>query len=634
MTESYFESNFELLKKKNAAWAGLILAQREGKADIPNPAELTDFDVVDSKNGAPTLMVRRNDEEIFYHSRYDPLKEAKHLVDNAYTSKQNYFALLGMGLGYTAEALLDRVDGTVYIVEPNTRAFIKAMEHRDLSRILDSNRVALSVGQAWNEAITGWVKIAKLYDLKGVGIVELPGAMKAAPDGYFDLFKEKMKAHIVTLGGNLQTVMLKGWEYQRNTLSSLPRIIDNPPVRLLFDRFKSRPAIIVSAGPSLKKNIDLLKELKGHAVIIGVDTSLKPMLKAGFEPDFICTGDPQFANYKHLAGAKVKDSHLVAEPMTWPQSMVEFDGKLFIASYGDKMMQWLSGCIPDVGHVMCWGSVATMAFDLARKLGCDPIIFTGQDLSFSGGRTYVEGTYFEDEAKQDMSAEAFARREKTYQMENIYGEMVPTNRQMFAYLNWFTYEISRTEAHVVNATEGGILKDGVEIITLKEAAEKYLSNEFSVVDEINKAKDEFKSYALASLRGNLRRALESMERLLKESNTGLKKIEEVINKTNNLAHYPPEICREAINSLDQARLRMASEPAMRDFIEFANQTGMFNFVKRYNKVQGKKFSKRIMDEAMDMYADLFHSTRRTIGKVKPFFAQALNAIIKREEMNG
>jgi hypothetical protein len=72
---------------------------------------------------------------------------------------------------------------------------------------------------------------------------------------------------------------------------------------------------------------------------------------------------------------------------------------------------------------------------------------------------------------------------------------------------------------------------------------------------------------------------------------------------------------------------------MRDFVEFANHTGMFNFVKKYNKIQGTKFSKRVMDEAMDMYADLFHSTRRTIGKVKPFFEQALDAIVKREELN-
>ena len=76
---------------------------------------------------------------------------------------------------------------------------------------------------------------------------------------------------------------------------------------------------------------------------------------------------------------------------------------------------------------------------------------------------------------------------------------------------------------------------------------------------------------------------------------------------------------------------MATESAMKHFIEFANQTGMLNFVRKYNDIQGSKFSKRVMDDAMDLYADLYHSTRRSIGTVRPFFEQALKVV---QEMEG
>lgn len=633
MAESYFASNYEHLKRKNAAWAELVLAQYEGRSEVPKLVDNSSPDLLDAKNGQPNIMVKRNGEEIFYHSRYNPEKEAKDIVDNCYDSRQNYFTVLGMGMGYTTEALIDRAEGKIFVIEPNPEAFLKAMEHRDLSRILSSKRVALSVGQAWNEAFTGWVKMTTFHEISGVGIVELPGAMKAAPDGYFDHFKQKLKAYVVTLGGNLQTVMLKAWEYQRNTLISIPRILENPPIKMLFNSFEGKPAIIVSAGPSLSKNIDQLKDLKGRAVIIAVDTSLKPLLKEGIEPDFICTGDPQFANYKHLAGAKVKDAYLVAEPMTHPQSLTDFDGKLFIASFADKMMQWLTKSIGDVGHVMCWGSVATMAFDLARKLGCDPIIFTGQDLSFSGGRTYVEGTYFEDEEKKDMSTEAFAKREKTYEMEDIYGNQVKTNRQMFAYLNWFNHEISQTKAHVINATEGGILKDGVEILTLRETTEKYMSDSFDVKGTISDAKEGFEPYHLKRLAANLKEALESFERITRICNKGLDRVQRTLMTLRELIHYPAKLCGEEIHALDTWRLKMATESAMKDFIEFANQTGMLNFVRKYNDIQGSKFSNRVMDDAMDLYADLYFSTRRCIGTVRPFFEHALKMVQEREGRN-
>jgi len=631
LADSYFATNLGYIKKKNAAWAELLDAQREGRADLPETGDIRSLECIPAKNGLPTLKAEHNGDVVFLHSRYDPRKEAKDIVDNAYNSKQNYFAVLGLGLGYTAEALLDRAEGKILIVEPNPEVFLKAMEHRDLSKILSSDRVALSVGEDWTSAFSSWMKIAKLYEIGGVGIIELPGSLKTAPDGYFEHFKEKMKAHIVTLGGNLQTVMLMGWEYQRNTLASLPRILDNPPVRLLFDKFKSHPGIIVSAGPSLNKNFDQIKELKGRAVIIAVDTSLKPLLKAGIEPDLICTGDPQLANYKHLAGAKVEKACLVAEPMTHPQSMIDFDGKLFIASFADKMMQWLARSIGDVGHVMCWGSVATMAFDLARKLGCDPIIFTGQDLSFPGGRTYVEGTYFEEEEKRDMSLEAFEKRQVTYEMEDIYGNPVKTNRQMFAYLNWFNYEISRTQAKVVNATEGGILKQGVEVLALKETAEKYVTGDFDVTGMIHSARDEFEAYNLPLLKAHISSALESFGRINNVCNKNLELLKDTMLKLQGFQKYPPSLCQDVLNTLDADRLRIAGEPGMKDFIEFANQTGMFNFVKKFNKIQGSKFTTHVMDESIDLYTNLYQSTRRTIGKVRPFFEQALKVVNERGE---
>ena len=49
--------------------------------------------------------------------------------------------------------------------------------------------------------------------------------------------------------------------------------------------------ILVSAGPSLNKNIMELKKAKNKAFIVATDTAVKPLLKAGIEPDLMVMVD-------------------------------------------------------------------------------------------------------------------------------------------------------------------------------------------------------------------------------------------------------------------------------------------------------------------------------------------------------
>jgi hypothetical protein len=90
------------------------------------------------------------------------------------------------------------------------------------------------------------------------------------------------------------------------------------------------------------------------------------------------------------------------------------------------------------------------------------------------------------------------------------------------------------------------------------------------------------------------------------------------------------LCQDVLKTLDDTRIRISGESGMKDFVEFANQKGMFNFAKRFNKIQGSKFTNVVMDDAMDMYTSLYVSTRDVVKKVKPFFEGALRIASERE----
>lgn len=631
--ESLYVKNLAILKQRFPDLANRIesLAPDSEDPDFPGWR----FNVRPAKNGQLTMYAINADSEIALHSTYDPAREATDLVNGVIgDGKRNYYVVLGMGMGYAVEKLLaeDDQDSKILVLEPFTGAVRKAFEVRDFGNILNDRRIVLCLGRDINTALALFLSRYELAFCRGVGFMELPARKRLPSDGYFAEFLERLKGIIITTGGNLQTLMTMAWTYQRNTMSSLRYVVQSPPVRMLFGKFQSKPGIIISAGPSLQKNIDQLVNVRDRAVLIAVDTSLKPLLNAGLEPHLICTGDPQEANWKHLRGAQTKTSYLVAEPMTYPLSIESFKQRLFIASYGDKVMQWIHKYIPDVGNTLCWGSVATMAFDLARKMGCDPIIFVGQDLSFPGGRTYVKGTYFEEEEKQDMSVEAFEKKHVTYTLTDIYGQPVKTNRQMFAYKEWFRTEFARTSARIVNATEGGILKEGCEIMPFKDAVDKYLAEEFDAEEIIKKAAQSFEGYTVQPLLKGLAEIIGSMKRCEELCNKGVARIAEVVKAVNDMDKLPALWCKSVIEELDGIRFKLREEPAMEAFLETANQAGVLNFQRAYRKINGKQFSRLIFMEALDLYTGLFMSMGRTARGVLPFFAAGFSSLSEKGDL--
>ena len=99
----------------------------------------------------------------------------------------------------------------------------------------------------------------------------------------------------ITLDRN--TFILLQDEFADNYLANMYEFFNNYTIDGLYDCFEEidkekRPAIVVSAGPSLDKNINELKKAKDKAFMIVVDTALKAVLRAGIVPDLTITIDP------------------------------------------------------------------------------------------------------------------------------------------------------------------------------------------------------------------------------------------------------------------------------------------------------------------------------------------------------
>ena len=135
--------------------------------------------------------------------------------------------------------------------------------------------------------------------------------------------------------------------------------------------------------------------------------------------------------------------------------------------------------LPPRGELRAWGSVLTSAFDLALRMGCDPVVFAGLDLAFTRERPYCANTIFDREwqaakaarnCTDDELAEHHFNQRPTIWDLDLRGARIRTSTHLLSFRNWLLDQIARTSGRrFVNATDGGMLYGkGVEQATLAE----------------------------------------------------------------------------------------------------------------------------------------------------------------------
>lgn len=389
--------------------------------------------------------------------------------------------VLGFGSGALfRETVAASPDQTfVLLLEPDIDLFAAVIREVDFSDIFRLGRVSLGVGERPDIAIFARVEREfSVFSLRDFAVAENGPSMAAHPEFYAEA-RQKL-AQLKRMGSqNLLTLDALGRQWKERIIENLEAILTSPPVSSMFGRFEGFPAVVVSAGPSLTKNKHKLAAVKGNVLIIAVDTAVRPLAECGVIPDIVVSIDSQFENYMHLQGLELPGTLFALNPVVYPKIIEERQGPMAFISYAEPMFEWIEDIIGERGAVRAGGSVATSAFDLAFKLGCSPIIFIGQDLGFSGGKTHAEGTnqgVLDIPLPTDLlvKAESADEEEADYLEEcDLFGRPTMVLRKMEAWRRWFELIIAHDSIWAINATEGGVPIAGAENLSLDEALARY-----------------------------------------------------------------------------------------------------------------------------------------------------------------
>lgn len=413
--------------------------------------------------------VADGDRSIAIHSR-DPQREADRAVaDLLGEDAQSTVVAVGLGLGFLLDALERRQwTGNVLALEPEPGTVEALLSRRDWSCWIRGGRLRLLVAPDFAGASNCWSFFGDGSTAPAVFVN--PVLARLRPD-HVERAHGLVRRLRFDAKANTDARREHGAPYLLNTLSNLRALATEGDVASLDQASPGMPAILVGAGPSLDDAMPALRDAQKSALIISVDTALRPLLAAGISPHLVVAVDPGEANARHLWDLPpCPETYLVTEASVDPIGLEHFRGRTFLFSVSDhEPWPWLKAHGHSRGRLRAWGSVLTSAFDLALRMGCDPIVFTGADLAYTGSRPYCQGVAFEEFwrrlAEWGVPYETQWRDQlearPTVEQSDVNGSPVRTASHLVAVRDWLVEQIGReSNRRFVNASGAGILQGG------------------------------------------------------------------------------------------------------------------------------------------------------------------------------
>ncbi|EOG4006011.1 6-hydroxymethylpterin diphosphokinase MptE-like protein [Campylobacter jejuni] len=256
-------------------------------------------------------------------------------------------------------------------------------------------------------------------------------------------------------------------------LQNIPSMLESIPFQRILSERKNKfeNAIVVSAGPSLAKQLPLLKAYQDKAVIFCADGALSMLEKEGIIPDYVTNLDFTDLAMKFFQNKENKTSLNMLSCATHP-SLVHFLDNKSVVLRDDPLYQRFN--LNDFGYIDTGTHVSHFSYTLALALGFKNIIMIGQDLAFDEeGNSHSQGFSYGEQ----FSGEKTVPTLKT--------QAYAGKGEVLTHITWNDYRIkleylfacNSKEAKFYNATEGGARINFTEELSFKECCEKLLTKE-------------------------------------------------------------------------------------------------------------------------------------------------------------
>lgn len=624
-----FDKNISALKIKNPNLAEILVKH------IP-----TEIPQLIQENGAYNLIYKGK----YIHNRQNPLAEAREVFSMCANSPVSIHLVYGLGLGYLFQVASSLSKGTVILYEPDLNIIRIVFEFVDFSADILKQNIYFT---------NSFEDVSKIIYKKS-GMQNTPEMLSLVSQREFDTenfdsLVKKLQDIVGTYSLNLKYTQERFYPALKMLLQNIKDLTNEIPLATLKNTYQGKTALVISAGPTLDRNIETIKKYRKNVVIITVGTALKTLIEHGIKPDFLCIIET-FDSSRQLENVDLSDVNFITEPYSHP-ILRRFKYKntfLHISSNMPVNEFWTEVSGESSDEYISKGTVSYTALNTARILGCSKIILVGQDLAYIEGQCYSKDSTYKDlsceynNGKWEITAKDFEKfsralspssdpeiREKLakrrlerlnnslYYIKGINGDMILTESVYAAFvapLSEFTKTFN--DRVYINTSLVGAQIDGFENMSLENA----LQDSSPIIDVIAKPDfqlDKTKVFA------NIEEKLEELNSAIPLLNEGKHLVKTLKNDLKRYRNAGTEVLKD-LKKLSVNYLNLSSD--------FTKKSKLFDFITTADKISLDYEMKMIKEfnydniskicEKMSMYYD---NAENHIKEVERLINESLNS---------
>ena len=459
---NFFEKNLNALLENSPELVAFLHSIKENK----------NFEVfMDEKDDININILDKENNYIFYPTK--PVDEVTKQYEELMSKKSRYplLTMYGLSNGLLVRMLLN-LDKYIVVIEPEIELIYIALNLFDFSEYIKNKKFYIVYSPFSN-----FNTFRKIYENPDIKVFLKTYDLDITNNYYIDFYKSdiinknklitEVISHLINIEGNSAEDSLIGLNHH---LKHIPKMIKSYTLESIVKNRNTDNAVIVSTGPSLAKQLPLLKEYQEYITILCIDASLPILQKEGIKPDLVFSLERVEATSKFFETIDkelLKDTIFIPTSISHPKTLENLkDMKVSISmrpfSYNKmfKLNKW--------GYIGIGMSAANMALDFAYLAKFKNIAFIGQDLAFGeDGKTHSKGSIYGEIEEQ--------YKKNTLKIKGYYGGEVETSSTWKLFLDFFVRDIpliKKEGRKVYNCTEGGAYIEGAEHIPFREFLEK------------------------------------------------------------------------------------------------------------------------------------------------------------------
>lgn len=421
---------------------------------------LYNIEYLETRNGGKTIRVN----QYLLHSKYNPNKEAERIIKKEY--KENYVHILfGYGRGYLADA------------------FYQHQKNSEVLLIIDPIKEELHIEnkEVFNFEMLDQFKIKlenslEYFDTE-VHVICSPNYEKLFPEEYKGIL-QLVKEVQITNKVISNTIERYSEQWQENLIHNMVYLIEDQLLDVYYKQVQ-KPIVIASGGPSLSKQLSIIKEHRATIFLMAAGSTINSLLHEGIIPDMVVSVDGGDMNYQHFKDITI-NIPLVYSLNNHYKIQKEWNGLRYVfIDLKDTDMQAKINKKYNINLplIQGGGSVANYCYSIATALTDKPIALIGQDLAYTNLQSHAVGNRSGGEISQE-----FLLNRKAFEILDCNGKKTYTDYPFMSMKKDFEELVVEypPATFVYNCTEAGIPIEGITNLDFIEFIKKFSSKNVNV----------------------------------------------------------------------------------------------------------------------------------------------------------